>query len=250
MELLNLNSLGKLEEAEFIKRINRFLGKILINGQEKSCYIADTGRLEEILTKGRKIEANPLDSLTYKTSKRFCQVLVIKNRKGLKTDYTLITAKMGNELVLVNTSLHSSIAYNAIKQGVLGFVPKTIKKEVKYKNSRFDFLLDNKTFVELKGCNLIKGDTCLFPNAPTIRGTKHLKELILAKKEGYNSIILIMAVRDCKYFLPNSEMDKKFSDMFYNALKCGVEFKSFKIRIDENSKKVYLSSTIPLKSVS
>ena len=231
MELLNLNSLGKLEEAEFIKRINRFLGKILINGQEKSCYIADTGRLEEILTKGRKI-------------------LVIKNRKGLKTDYTLITAKMGDELVLINTALHSSIAYSAIKQGVLGFVPKIIKKEVKYKNSRFDYFLDNKTFVELKGCNLVKGDTCLFPNAPTIRGTKHLKELILAKKEGYNSIILIMVVRDCKYFLPNSEMDKKFSDMFYNALKCGVEFKSFKIRIDENSKKIYLSSTMPLKSVS
>ena len=136
MELLNLNSLGKLEKAEFIKRVNRFLGKIVINGQEKSCYIADTGRLEEILTEGREI-------------------LVVKNREGLKTDYTLITVKMGNELVLVNTSLHSSIAYNAIKQGVLGFVPKTIKKEVKYKNSRFDFLLDSKTYVELKGCNLL-----------------------------------------------------------------------------------------------
>jgi sugar fermentation stimulation protein A len=206
LELLNLNSLGKLEKAIFIERVNRFLGKILINGLEKSCYIADTGRLEEILIEGREI-------------------LVVKNRESLKTDYTLITAKMRDELVLINTSLHSSIAYNAIKQGVLGFTPQTIKKEVKYKNSRFDYLLDNKTFVELKGCNLIKGDTCLFPNAPTVRGTKHLKELILAKKDGYNSIILIMAVRDCKYFLPNSEMDKEFADMFYRALKNGVEFK-------------------------
>ena len=79
MELLNLNSLGKLEKAIFIGRVNRFLGKILINGQEKSCYIADTGRLEEILTEGREI-------------------FVVKNRNGLKTDYTLITAKMGDEL--------------------------------------------------------------------------------------------------------------------------------------------------------
>ncbi|WP_421078577.1 DNA/RNA nuclease SfsA [Methanothermococcus sp. Ax23] len=88
---------------------------------------------------------------------------------------------------------------------------------------------------------------CLFPNAPTVRGTKHLKELILAKKEGYNSIILIMAVRDCKYFLPNSKMDKEFADTFYRALKNGVEFKAFKIRIDENGKKVYLSSNLNLK---
>ena len=229
LELLNLNSLGKLEKAIFIERVNRFLGKILINGLEKSCYIADTGRLEEILIEGREI-------------------LVVKNRESLKTDYTLITAKMRDELVLINTSLHSSIAYNAIKQGVLGFIPQTIKKEVKYKNSRFDYLVDNKTFVELKGCNLIKEDTCLFPNAPTVRGTKHLKELILAKKEGYNSIILIMAVRDCKYFLPNSEMDKEFANMFYKALENGVEFKAFKIRIDEDCK-VHLSSNIPLKNI-
>ncbi|MBW9222015.1 DNA/RNA nuclease SfsA [Methanothermococcus sp. SCGC AD-155-C09] len=223
MELMDLNTLGTLKVGKFIRRENRFLGKIIIDGKEKSCYIADTGRLEEILIKNRK-------------------VWVIKNREGLKTDYTLIAINIEGEWVLINTSLHSSIAYRAIENGVLGFIPKTIKKEVKFKNSRFDFLVDNNTFVELKGCNLVKENICYFPDAPTKRGVKHLEELIKAKEEGYNSIILIMAIRNCEYFLPNLERDKKFTEMFYRALEKGVDFRGFKIKIDERGRKVYLTS--------
>ena len=194
MELMDLNTLGKLEVGRFIKRENRFLGKIVVDGKERSCYIADTGRLKDILVRGREI-------------------WVVKNREGLKTDYTLITVNVEGEWVLVNTSLHSSIAYKAIEKGVLGFIPRKIEKEFKFKNSRFDFLVDNNTVVELKGCNLVRGNIGYFPDAPTKRGVKHLRELIEAKEMGYNAVILIMAVRDCKYFLPNWEADREFSEI-------------------------------------
>jgi len=226
---MDLNDLGTLEVGRFIKRENRFLGRIVVDGKERSCYIADTGRLRDTLVKDREI-------------------WVIKNREGLKTDYTLITVNVEGEWVLVNTSLHSNIAYRAIEKGVLGFIPKRIEKEVKFKNSRFDFLVDKNTFVELKGCNLVKGDTGYFPDAPTKRGVKHLRELIEAKEKGYNAVILIMALRDCKYFLPNSETDREFSEMFYKALDKGVNFRGFKIKVEENGK-IYFASTLKLGSI-
>jgi len=225
---MDLNTLGKLEVGRFIKRENRFLGKIVVDGKERSCYIADTGRLKDILVRGREI-------------------WVVKNREGLKTDYTLITVNVEGEWVLVNTSLHSSIAYKAIEKGVLGFIPRKIEKEVKFKNSRFDFLVDNNTVVELKGCNLVRGNIGYFPDAPTKRGVKHLRELIEAKEMGYNAVILIMAVRDCKYFLPNWEVDREFSEMFYRALEKGVDFRGFKIKVGDDGK-VYYNSTLELGS--
>jgi len=224
---MDLKDLGELEVGRFIRRENRFVGRVVVDGRERSCYIADTGRLKDILVKGR-------------------EVWVIKNREGLKTDYRLITVNVEGEWVLVNTSLHSTIASRAIEKGVLGFTPRSIRREVTFKNSRFDFLVDNNTFVELKGCNLVRGDTGYFPDAPTKRGVKHLRELIEAKEMGYNAVILIMALRECKYFLPNFKMDRAFSEMFYRALEKGVEFRGFKVKVGED-KKVYLDSDLVIR---
>ncbi|HIP84243.1 MAG TPA: DNA/RNA nuclease SfsA [Methanothermococcus okinawensis] len=226
MKLMDLKELGNIEVGRFIKRENRFLGKILVDNRERSCHIADTGRLRDILVKNREI-------------------WVIKNREGLKTDYTLVGVNVKGEWVLVNSALHSNIAYRAIEKGVLGYIPKRIRREVTFKNSRFDFLVDNNTFVELKGCNLVKGNTGYFPDAPTKRGVKHLKELIEAKERGYNAVILIMALRRCNYFLPNWETDRAFSEMFYRALEKGVDFKGFRIKLGEDGK-VYLKSPLKL----
>jgi sugar fermentation stimulation protein A len=140
--------------------------------------------------------------------------------------------------VLINTKLHSKIAKEAIKKGVLGFVPKNIKSEVVFKHSRIDFMADN-TFIELKGCSLVKDGLCLFPNAPTKRGVKHIKDLIEAKNMGYGATILIMALRRCNCFLPHPTQDEDFKKIFLTALKNGVEFKGFFIKIDDNLDVLY-----------
>ncbi|MDK2790778.1 MAG: sugar fermentation stimulation protein [Methanothermococcus sp.] len=222
MELLDLNKLGKIEKARFISRLNRFVGICEINGKRSSLHIADTGRLKEILVEGREI-------------------LVLKNREGLKTDYKLLAVKMEN-WILINTSLHSKIAKKVIEYGILGFKPKKVKAEVKFGNSRLDFLVDDKIYVEVKGSNLMVNlnnlNKCLFPDAPTERGRKHIRELMKAKEQGYGSVILIMGLRDCDCFSPNFEMDKEFGEIFIEALKKGVEYVGFKIKIDENFKVV------------
>ncbi|MBK3331763.1 DNA/RNA nuclease SfsA [Persephonella atlantica] len=226
MKLFSLNSLGKLEEATFVERPNRFTAICRKDGKNIRCHVADSGRLKEILTEGRKL-------------------LVVKNPPDLKTDYKILAAKMEEGWILLNTSLHSKIGKEAIKNGVLGFIPKEIKTEVKWGNSRIDYLIDSNTFVELKGSNLLVGNRCIFPDAPTERGTKHLRELIDAVKDGYSAIIMIMALRDCECFQTNKKLDPQFSEIFEMALNSGVRFLAFKIEINRDYD-IVLKDKIPL----
>ncbi len=226
MELFDLNKLGILEEGTFIKRLNRFTGLCKIKEKRYTCHIADTGRLKEILIEGRNI-------------------LLVKNRPELKTDYKLISAKMEDGWILLNTSIHSKIGFEAIKKGILGFTPKNIKTEVKFGRSRIDYLIDNKVFVELKGSNLLINKTCIFPDAPTIRGSKHIRELIEAKKQGYEAYILIMGLRNCSCFYPNRKLDPRFSDLFFKAVSSGVVYSGFKIKLKEDGK-IILNGKMPL----
>ncbi len=219
MILFDLKTLGRLTTGTLIKRQNRFLATALVEGEIKKVHIADTGRLEEILTPQREL-------------------LLLHNRPGLKTEYTLVASKMEEGWVLVNTRLHSPIAYRAIEKGVLGFIPKHIQKEVTFGKSRLDFQADE-AFVELKGCSLVQNGLCLFPNAPTTRGVKHLQELIQISQKGFLAYLLIMAVRHCRCFMPHPTRDEKFKETFYKALKSGVKFRGFFIRIDENLQVVW-----------
>jgi sugar fermentation stimulation protein A len=152
---------------------------------------------------------------------------------------------MDDGWVLVNTSLHSKIGMEAIKNGILGFFPQNIKREVQFGKSRLDYLVDNNTFVELKASNLLIDNRCIFPDAPTERGVKHLKELHLATKKGYKAIILIMGLRNCSCFSPNKILDKNFSDSFFNVLNNGVQFVGFKVKIDDK-KRVVLNGSMKL----
>ncbi len=213
--LFDLKTLGAAVTGTFLERPNRFVALAEVGRERVRVHVADTGRLEEILTPGRLL------TLT-------------KNRPGMKTDYTLVAAKMEEGWVLVNTRLHAPIARRAIELGVLGFVPRTVRNEVTWRHSRFDYLADD-TFVELKGCSLVQEDLCLFPNAPTTRGVKHLRTLMEAKAEGHGACILVMALRPCRCFMPHPERDEAFKKAFHEALEAGVAFRGFHIRLEGHS---------------
>jgi sugar fermentation stimulation protein A len=217
--LYDLTELGSLEEASFRSRPNRFVARAELGGKVVRVHVADTGRLEEILTPGRPL-------------------LLLRNRPGMKTAYTLIAARMAEGWVLINTRLHAPIAYRAIERGILGFVPRDLRSEVRYGESRFDYRADD-TWVELKGCSLVVDDTCLFPNAPTVRGVRHLRELIAARKGGDGAVLLILGLRPCRCFMPHPERDPEFRRIFYEALEAGVEYRGFTVGIDERFRVVY-----------
>lgn len=227
MILYDLKSFGNIEKAKFIERPNRFKAICEKDGKLVTCHVADPGRLKEIFIKGR-------------------EVLVVKNKPDLKTDYKLLAVNVENEWVLLNTSIHSKIGEEAIKRGVLGFIPEKIQKEVRFGKSRLDYLINEKIFVELKGSNLLLENKCFFPDAPTERGARHLEELIEAKKQGYDAVILFMGIRRCNCFSPYKELDFKFYKTFKKALKEGVKFKGFKIRLNIEDLTVRLNGKLEL----
>lgn len=197
MEILKIND---TEKGIFIERPNRYLAKIEINNVVEDVHVHDPGRLKELLYPGN--------------------VVLIKREDNTnrKTKYDLIAAKKENEIVLVNSKYHRYIAEKILKNKY-----DNIKAEVKYRNSRIDFLAEDKIWIEIKGCTLSKNNVALFPDAPTKRGLKHLNELIELKEKGYEAHIYFLIFAKALYFSPNYETDPNFSNKLYEAVDKGVK---------------------------
>ena len=201
----------------FISRPNRFTGEIKYKGRIETAHIHDPGRLKELLIEGAEI--------------------LFTHSKG-KLKYYIKAVKAEDEWVIIDTALHSKIAMK-----VFEYLPelsdvKEIKKEVKIGNSRIDFLLDGIP-LEVKGVSLVKEGIALFPDAPTQRGARHVKEIIEHK-----GIILFLIFRRAGSFYPNWEMDLKFSKNLSEARKKGIKIITVQISFDGNI--IYYNGKIPL----
>jgi len=208
------------KKATLIKRYKRFLADVILeDGSETTIYCANTGAMTGCATAG--------DSVLYSTS----------NNKKRKYQYTWeFTLTQAGHWICVNTAKANALVAQAIaKQQIpelLGY--QECKAEVKYgeENSRIDFLLsdENKVdcYVEVKSCTLLNerkqtGDG-YFPDAVTIRGQKHLRELIEMKQQGYRSVLLFAVLHSAiKNVQPADFIDKKYADLFTQAKQAGVE---------------------------
>ncbi|KLO21076.1 sugar fermentation stimulation protein [Marinitoga sp. 1197] len=188
------------QKGIFIERVNRYLAKILINDKIEDVHVHDPGRLKELLYKNNSV-----------------LIKRVYNPKR-KTKYDLIAAKKFKEFVLVNSIYHRYIAENILRKKY-----KNLKPEVKYNNSRIDFLANEKIWIEIKGCTLSENNIAKFPDAPTKRGLKHLNELIELKEKGYESHIYFLVFSTAEYFSPNYETDPEFSKKLIEAYKKGVK---------------------------
>ena len=217
MKLMKL----KADKKEmFEKRINKFLG---IAG-EKQVHIHDSGRLERLLYKGNEV--------------------LLKRAYGKrKTKWDLLAAMYENKWVLTNSFFHSRIAEKLIEAGI-PFKASKIDKEIKYGESRIDFLLDKKILMEVKGCTFEENGEAMFPDAPTARGRRHLMELMNALQNGYEAIILFLIFVPSHCFKPNEIIDKKFAEIFYRGLSEGM--KVYSALIEYDGEWIYHKKMIPL----
>ncbi len=220
------------ESGIFLERPNRFLGRVkLRNNKIVYAHIHDPGRLKELLFPGNKV---------------FVRHATNEERK---TKWDLIAASSGGRRILVNSSFHRSIAEAIIKNPSISpfRAVDEIRAEVKNGDSRIDFLLVKngiKIWVEVKGCTLIKGETALFPDAPTLRGRKHLLNLIASKKRGDESAVLFLLFVDAKQFSPNTETDPLFSDTLIYAHKERV--KIYPVVLDYSNHYIRFKNRIPV----
>lgn len=211
-----------IKEAVFIERPNRFIANVCIDGKEEKVHVKNTGRCRELLLKG-------------------CRVFLEESKNNArKTKYSLVAVYKGERLINMDSQIPNYVAEEALKKGIIKEIgiPDFVKREVKYSQSRFDIYYEKdgrKGFIEVKGVTLEKNGEVLFPDAPTERGTKHIKELIKAKKEGYEAAVLfVIQMKDVSFFAPNAETDKDFSQALKNAKEEGVNILAYDCDVKED----------------
>ncbi len=220
---------NNIVKGRFIDRPNRFIANCEINGKTEVCHVKNTGRCKELLVQGTTVYLQKSDN---------------PNRK---TQYDLIAVQKGERLINMDSQIVNSVA--------LEYVPrlfdkiKFIKPEYTYGNSRFDIYIETETdkiFVEVKGVTLESGGVTAFPDAPTVRGVKHLKELQKAVKEGYKAIALfVIQMNDVKYFVPNRKTHPEFADELKKAAENGVNLLAFDCKVTPHS--IEIDKRVPIK---
>jgi sugar fermentation stimulation protein A len=195
----------------FKNRPNRFIAEVEVDGKLEIAHVPNTGRCKELLVENAIVWLQPSDN---------------PNRK---TRFSLHFVENKGVLVSLYSQQANSIVYDAIVNGnimeLAGYSHHQREKTVE--NSRIDIYLSNddeECYVEVKGVTLIVDGEARFPDAPTERGAKHLKELIKLKKQGNRCCVFFLIQHPAgKFFRPNWENDPVFSRTLNEAYSEGVE---------------------------
>ena len=202
-------------QGVFKSRPNRFIANVEINGVPTVCHVKNTGRCKELLSSGAAV------------------YLEKSNNPDRKTAYDLIAVEKGNRLINMDSQVPNHAVAEWIKSGGLLGENPVVKAESTFGNSRFDFYVesknsDRKAYVEVKGCTLETDGVCMFPDAPTQRGVKHIEELVKCVESGFEAyIVFLVQMKDVKYFTPNYATHKAFGEALKTAQSKGVKVLAF-----------------------
>ena len=195
-----------ITRAVFLNRPNRFIAEVDIGGHRETVHVKNTGRCKELLVPG-------------------CEVwLTAPGTEGRKTKYDLVAVRKSNGLLF---NIDSQAPNKVVKEWLDTKDYDRIIPEYTYGNSRIDFYMERgneKYLMEVKGCTLEENGIGYFPDAPTERGVKHIRELIKAKQKGYVTILAFVIQMDgVSKVLPNRKMHPEFGTAMDEAIEAGVE---------------------------
>lgn len=192
--------------AIFVARPNRFIAIVDINGKEETVHVKNTGRCKELLIPGAKI------------------ILEISDNPNRKTKYDLVSVYK-DSLGWVN--IDSQAPNKLVAEWLQDKGYSYIKPEYRYGDSRIDFYMERdeeRYLIEVKGCTLEIDGIGYFPDAPTERGIKHLRELMKATKEGYHcSVAFVIQMEGIEEVRGNRMTHPEFADALEEAKATGVE---------------------------
>ena len=195
-----------ITQAKFINRPNRFIAEVDIKGHKEIVHVKNTGRCKELLIPG-------------------CEVwLTAPGTPDRKTKYDLVAVRKDNGILF---NIDSQAPNKVVKEWLAKQDYSKILPEYTYGNSRIDFYMergDERFLMEVKGCTLEIDGMGYFPDAPTERGVKHIRELIKAKEEGYQSILAFVIQMDgVTEVRANVDTHPEFGEALDDAKKAGVE---------------------------
>lgn len=198
----------------FLDRPNRFIAYVEVDGKKETVHVKNTGRCRELLQQGNKV------------------YLSIADNPNRKTKYDLIAVEKRREekeplLVNMDSQIPNDVTEEWLRKGILFSQEARVRREVKYGNSRFDFYIEDgerKAFLEVKGVTLEEDGIASFPDAPTERGIKHIRELMQCLQEGYEAYILfVIQMKEITKFRPNDKTHPAFGEALREAQKAGVK---------------------------
>jgi sugar fermentation stimulation protein A len=207
-----------ITRAVFLKRPNRFIAEVNIDGHREVVHVKNTGRCKELLIPG-------------------CEVwLTAPGTPDRKTKYDLVAVRKDNGILF---NIDSQAPNKVVKEWLDGQNYDRIVPEYTYGDSRIDFYMergDEHYLMEVKGCTLEVGGIGYFPDAPTERGVKHLHELAAAVNKGYKAMLAFVIQMDgVSEVRPNIETHAEFGIALDEAKSAGVEVLFLKCHVEPNT---------------
>ncbi|WP_319477507.1 DNA/RNA nuclease SfsA [Marispirochaeta aestuarii] len=217
--------------GKFLHRPNRFTIIARTESGEIRAHCPNPGRMRELLVPGREC---------------FFEHHAEKNRK---TAYSLAAVNYNGTIVPLFSAGANRIARELILPGLFPEAYE-IRPEFTFGRSRFDFLIRSpgcETLVEVKSCSLVEEGIAMFPDAPTIRGTRHVRELASIAAAGtYAALVLfVIANPSARKLVPGIHTDPAFSAAVLESRGI-VEFRAASIDCSVRGEAVLAKPEIPV----
>lgn len=211
-----------MKEAVFLSRPNRFIANVIVDGEEKTVHVKNTGRCRELLYEGVKVYLEDHGEIQATRKTRYSLVAVEKVDQKAEAGMRLINI----DSYAPNRVVGEALAEESLSLPGLGKLIH-IRPESTYGTSRFDFYVEDeegqKAYIEVKGVTLEDGGIARFPDAPTERGIKHIKELGHALDHGFRVyLIFVIQMKGVFCFEPNDVTHPAFGAALREAQEKGV----------------------------
>ncbi len=201
-------------EGEFVSRHNRFIARVLVDGVDTAVHVKNTGRMRELLIPGARVILNKSDN------------------PARKTAYDLTGVYKDGKLFNIDSQAPNKVVKEWLGQQDFDLV----RPEYTYGDSRVDFYMEkgsDKYLMEVKGCTLEIDGIGYFPDAPTQRGVKHIRELIRAKKEGYHAALaFVIQMEGVTEVRPNNLTMPEFGEAVEEAKQAGVDILYLQTKVE------------------
>lgn len=221
---------GNMCPGVFLSRPNRFVARVVLEGREETVHVKNTGRCRELLVPG-------------------CTVWCRRSENpARKTGYDLIAVEKGSRLINMDSQAPNIAVGEWLSRGGLGEI-RELRPETQWGDSRFDFSFrrgDTFCLLEVKGVTLEDAGVCSFPDAPTVRGAKHLRGLAAAAAGGIECYALfVIQMEGVRFLHPNDRTDPAFGNALRAAESAGVKILAYDCTVTPDS--MALKSPVPVQ---
>lgn len=213
---------SKITRGIFVERVNRFIAYVMIEGQKEKVHVKNTGRCAELMIPGAVVYLQESEQTNRKTK---WDLIAVEKECRLPDPEGGFRRR--TRLVNIDSQAPNQVVREWLKAGNLIPGITKIQPECRYGESRIDLYVEAgelRIFIEVKGVSLEEDGRVRFPDAPSDRAVKHVRELARAVEEGYEAyVFFVVQMKDVDYFTPNMDTHPKFGEELKDAAEKGVK---------------------------